>query len=118
AAHEGDLVPAADEIAAERAARLLDPGTLDELDEIGRLVVVELVLREEPELHCGGGHALLEVLGVEAEAVPEKFDEVVVAGAVVRLRFHGRSVPLPRALASHTSRRSRGRRARRRDRAC
>src|SRR5947199_7743759 len=65
AAHEGDLVPAADEVAAERAARLLDPGALDELDEIGRLVLVELVPREEPELHGGGGHALLEVLGVE-----------------------------------------------------
>src|SRR5262249_21700092 len=92
---EGDLVPAANDVAAERAAGLEHSVPLDELDQVGRLVVVELVLREEPELDGGCRHALLEVLRVEAEPVPEELDDVVVPRVVVAGGLHGRSVPLP-----------------------
>ena len=51
---EGDALPVAYEVAAEPAARLVDPVAPDELDEIGGLVVVELVVRDEPELDRGG----------------------------------------------------------------
>ena len=54
------------------------------------LVVVELVARDEPELHGRGGDALLEVEGVEGEAVAEELDLVVLARGVVRLRDHRR----------------------------
>ena len=47
---EGDLVPAANEIAAERAPGVLDRVPLDELDQVGRLVVVELVPARRPSL--------------------------------------------------------------------
>ena len=42
-------------------------------------------MADEAELHRRGRHALLEVGGVESEAVAEEFDHVVVAGDVVRL---------------------------------
>ena len=74
-----------DEIPPEAAARLVYPVPFDELDEVGGLVVVQLVVADEAELHRRGRHALLEVGGVESEAVAEEFDHVVVAGDVVRL---------------------------------
>jgi hypothetical protein len=40
----------ADEIAAQLAARLLDPLVGGELDEIRRLVLVQVVAADEPEL--------------------------------------------------------------------
>ena len=93
AVDEGDVVPVPNEIAAERAARLLDPVALDELDQVGRLVVVELVASEETELDGGCRHTLREILGVEAEAVARVLDDVVVAGVVVPGSLHRRSVP-------------------------
>src|SRR5439155_14515858 len=89
AVDEGDLVPVANEVPAERAAGLLDRVPLHELDQVGRLVVVELVASEEAELDGCRRDALLEVLGVEAEAVPEELDDVVVAGVVVAGPVHG-----------------------------
>ena len=62
-----------------RARRFLDLALCRELDEVGRLVVVELVAIDQPELDGGSGHALLEVRGVEAEAVAEELDDVVFA---------------------------------------
>src|SRR5262249_57377107 len=53
------------------------------LDEVGRLLVVELVVLDQAELDGGGRHALLEVAGVESELVAEELDRVVVAGRVV-----------------------------------
>src|SRR6266542_5211073 len=85
AADERDPFPVADEIAPESAARFVDPVTLDELDQVGGLVPVELVVPDESELDGGRGDALLEVRGVEAEAVPQELDHVVVAGNVVGL---------------------------------
>src|SRR5436309_14363938 len=92
-AHERHSLPMAHEIAAQPAARLVDPVALDELDEIGGLVFVELVVADEPELHGGGRDALFEVGGVEAESVPEKLDDVVVSGEVVGLRHSPNIAP-------------------------
>ena len=78
-ADERDIVPPVDEIAAERAPRLLDRIALDELDEIRRLVLVEAVAGNELELDGRRRDALLEVLGVEAEAVAEELDDIVIA---------------------------------------
>jgi hypothetical protein len=78
----------ADDVAAEPAPRLVDQPAVDELHEIVGLVLVELVGRDEPELHRGGGDALLEVEGVEGEPVAEELDLVVLAGRVVGLREH------------------------------
>jgi len=99
AVDEGDLVPVANEVAAERAAGLFDGVPLDELDQVGRLVVVQLVPCQQAELDGGRRDALLEVRAVEAEAVAQELDDVVLAGAVVRLRVHAGSVPLARAHA-------------------
>src|ERR671930_327437 len=54
-----------------------------QFDEVGRLLLLELARLHEPELHRGGVHALLEISGVEAEAVAEKLDNEIVAGDVV-----------------------------------
>ncbi len=80
-----NALPVADEVAAEAAARLLDPVAPDELDEVGRLIRVELVVRDQAEPHGRRGHALLEVFSVEAEAMVLELDDVVVARDVVRL---------------------------------
>ena len=88
ALHERELLPVADEIAAERAPRLLDAPVRGKLDEIVDLVLVQVVALDEPELDRGGGHALLEVVGVEGEPVAEELDHVVLAGGVVRLDCH------------------------------
>ncbi len=58
---EGDTLPVANEVAAERAAGLVDAALRRQLDEVGRLVVVQLVRLEQPELDGGGGDPLLEV---------------------------------------------------------
>ena len=73
----------ADEVQAEPAARVADTSVRHELDEIGRLVVVDVVRRDELEPDRGSDHALLEVLRRELEAVPEELDDEVVPGAVV-----------------------------------
>jgi hypothetical protein len=73
------------EIPAERAACVGDPAVGRELYEIGRLVVVEVVRPDQPEPDGGGGDPFLEVVGVEAEAVAEELDDVLIAGRIVRL---------------------------------
>jgi len=85
---EGDVLPVANEIAAERRAGLFDCIPFDELDQVGRLVVVELVPSDEAELDGGCRDSLLEVLRVEAEAVARVLDDVVVAGVVVAGSVH------------------------------
>ena len=75
------------EVAAEPAVRFLDRAALDELDQVGRLAVVELAHLEDAELHGGCRHPLLEVLGAEAEAVAQELDGVVVSRGVVRLHY-------------------------------
>ena len=93
AANERERVPVAHEVLAERAARRLDRVALDELDEVGGLVLVQLGAGDEAEPDGRRGDPLLEVDGVEGEAVAEELDDVVVAGVVVAGRFHGGSVP-------------------------
>ena len=73
---------------AEAAARLRDAAVGRELDEVAGLVGVELVPRDQLELDGGGGDPLLEVDGVEAEAIAEELDLVVLARLVVGLA-HG-----------------------------
>jgi hypothetical protein len=73
------------EVAAERASRLGDPAVGRELDEIGRLLVIEVVRPDQSEPDGRGRDALFEVVGVEAEAVAEELDDVLVAGRLVRL---------------------------------
>ncbi len=84
ALHERYPLPVPEEVDAEAALRLDDAAVGDEFDEIGGLVLVEVVRVDERELDRGGGDALLEVLGVELEPVPEELDDEVVPGAVVR----------------------------------
>ena len=74
-----DALPVADEVAAELAARIRDPPVGSELDEVGGLLVVQVVRPDQPEPNGGTGNSLLEVLGVEAEAVAEELDDVLVA---------------------------------------
>ena len=83
ATDERHAFPVTYEVTAETAARLVDPVALDELDEVGGLVVVELVVADETELDRRGGDAFFEVGAVEAEAVAEELDDVVVPGDVV-----------------------------------
>jgi len=62
---------------------------MDQLDQVGRLVVVELVPLNQAELDGGCGHALLEVEAVEGEAMLEELDLEIVSGRVVRFERHG-----------------------------
>src|SRR5919198_1461470 len=78
-------LPVAHEVAPELAPRLLDHAVGGELDEVFGLVLVQLVVVDQPELEGGRGDALREVGGVEAEAETEKLDHDVVAGAVAGL---------------------------------
>jgi hypothetical protein len=64
-----------------------------ELDEVRRLLVLELVPVEEAELDRCRRHALLEVRGGEPEAVAEELDHEVVPRGVVRLRHVVRIAP-------------------------
>src|SRR4029079_16915097 len=83
AADQRDPLPVADEIPPELAARLLDAAVGGELDEVGGLVIVQLVGLDQAELDRSSGNALLEVRAVEAEPVSQELDDVVVARAVV-----------------------------------
>ena len=72
-------------IAAERRAGLLDHTVRRELDEVGDLLLVELVPPDQPEPNGSRGDPLLEVVPVEAEPIAEELDDVVVPRRVVRL---------------------------------
>src|SRR5207237_10841517 len=63
AVDERHAPPVPDEVAAEATPRLVDEPAMDELDEIGGLVLVELVALDEPELHGRGRDAALRVGG-------------------------------------------------------
>jgi hypothetical protein len=78
----------ANEVTAEAASSLLDALVRRQLDEIRRLVLVEVVVLDQAELHRRSDHALLEILGVEGKAVAEKLDDIVVPGLVVHLARH------------------------------
>ena len=93
AADQRERVPVPDEVFAERAAGRLDRVPLDELHEVGGLVLVQLGIGDEAEADRRCGDPLLEVEAAEGEAVAEELDDVVVAGVVIAGRFHGRSVP-------------------------
>ena len=69
----------ADEVAAEVAEGVADAPVGGQLDEVGSLLVVELVRGHEPELDRGRNHALLEIGAVEAETMAEKLDDVIRA---------------------------------------
>ena len=85
----------ADEVDPEHAAGLVDPPVSRELDEVGGLLVLELVPAQQPEPDGGGGDALLEVEGAEREAVSEEFDDEVLAGGVVGLGHEEEDIPVP-----------------------
>ena len=91
ATSEGDVLPVADEIVPQAAARLGDSPVGGELDQVGGLVVVEVVVADQPERHGRRGHSFLEVDGVEGEPVAEELDDVLVPGGVVRLA-HGQRI--------------------------
>jgi hypothetical protein len=97
AVHEREPVPVMDEVAPEPAPRLRDPAVGGQLDEICGLVLVELVALEQAELDPGRGHALLEVERVEAEAVTEEFDDVIVARRVARV-WHDKRISAARLM--------------------
>ena len=102
ALHERELLPVAHEVAPQRAARLFDPSVGCELDQVLGLVLVQVVALDQAELDGGRGHALLEVVCVEAEPVPEELDHVVLAGGVVRLDRHAARI-VPRGSAVRPS---------------
>ena len=83
----------ADDVLTEARTRAVDPVSLDELDEVGGLVIVQLVVGDETELHGRGRHAFLEIRRVEAEPAAEVLDDVVLAGHVVRLGGHPPRIP-------------------------
>jgi hypothetical protein len=79
----------AHEVFPKGAARRVDRVALDELDEVGGLLLVQLGAGDEPPPDRGRRGALREVEVVEGEAVAEELDDVVVAGVVVAGRLHG-----------------------------
>src|SRR5262249_180055 len=103
---ERDALPVPDDVAPEPAARLAHDAVRDELDEVGRLVLVQLVPLEQAEPHGRRSDALFEVLGVEAEPVADVLDHVAVPGPVVVLRHEERVPPCPSAETALRSRRA------------
>src|SRR5439155_24678380 len=71
-ADEGDPLPVADEVSAERAARLGDMTVRGQFDEVPGLVLFELAGLDQPELDSRRVDSLLEVHLVEAEAVAQE----------------------------------------------
>ncbi len=80
---ERNALPVPNEVQPEATSGIADAPVGHELDDIGRLVVVDVVRRDELEPDRGGDHALFEVLRGELEAVPKELDDEVVARAVV-----------------------------------
>src|SRR5512132_1061951 len=76
------------EIPPQRALRLVDALVGGQFDQIRRLVLVEVVALDKPELDRSGDDPLLEVLGVEGEPVAEELDDVVISGLVVHIAHH------------------------------
>ena len=97
-------LPVADEVEAEGAPGFVDAPVRRELDEVGGLLLFELVPAEQTELDGGGGDALLEVEGAEREPVAEELDDEIVAGGVVGLRHEEEDNPGP-ALSRRAARR-------------
>jgi hypothetical protein len=95
AVDDREPLPVADEVDAEHAAGFVDAPVRRELDEVGGLLVLELVPAQEPEPDGGGGNALLEVEGAEREAVAEELDDEIVAGGVVGLGHEEEDIPAP-----------------------
>jgi holliday junction DNA helicase RuvB len=86
-ADQRDAFPVPNQVSAQRAARLGDVAVGRQLDQIGGLFLLQLARLDEAELDRGGVDALLEVDGVETEAVSEELDYEIFAGYVVgRLR--------------------------------
>ncbi len=73
----------AHDVRAEGAPGLCDAAVGGELDEVGRLVVVQVVRRDEAEPDGRRRDALLEVRGAEREPVAQELERVIVAGRVV-----------------------------------
>ena len=81
-----------DEIEAEPAPRVDDAAVGDELDEIGGLLLVDVVGRDELQANCGGDHSLLEVERRELEPVPQELDDEVVPRTVVRSEHRNQGI--------------------------
>src|SRR5258707_392917 len=79
AADKSEPLPVADEVPAEPGARLDDLPVRGDLDEVTDLLVVEVVRSDQAESDGRGGDSLLEIESVEAEAVAEELDDVVLA---------------------------------------
>jgi hypothetical protein len=92
---EGQVFPVADEVETQAAARLRDPPVGGQLDEVGRLLLVQVVALDETELHGRRCDPLLEVERVEAEAIAEKLDDVIVAREVARF-WHEERITMAR----------------------
>ena len=92
AVHERHAFPVADEVEAEPALRVGDASVGNELDEVGDLVLLEIVRADQPDAHGGGGHTLLEVLRAEFEPVTEELDHEIIAGAVIRREHRSQGI--------------------------
>src|SRR5262249_15060536 len=89
------LLPVADEIEPEPAAGVSDSSVRRQLDEVGRLLLVQVISPDEAELHGCRRDALLEVERVETEVVAQELDDVFVSGRVARLRHEQRIASAP-----------------------
>ena len=92
----------ADEVDAEPAAGLGDPAVRRQLDEVGGLLLVQVVSADEAQLHGRRRDALLKIECVEAEVVAQELDDVVVPGRVGRLGHGERIATLSALLATPT----------------
>ena len=75
---QGDPFPMPHHIAAKRAARLDDATVGRQFHEIEGLLVVEVAVRDERQLHRRRHHALPKVIGREREVVAKELEDVVV----------------------------------------
>ena len=77
------------QVAAEPAARVVDPAGARQLHQVGRLVLGQVARGHELEPDGGRRHALLEVGAREAVPVVEELDHEVVPRYVLELGvFH------------------------------
>ena len=86
AANERHTLPVAAHIPAKTRLGLRKEALRRNRDEIGDLLRIKIRRIDQPELDRCCDNPLLKVTRVEREAVPQKLDDVVVSGRVVRVR--------------------------------
>ena len=80
---ERDALPVADEVEAEPAPRIVDPAVGDELDQVGGLLLVDVVRRDRARAARRRRSRAPRSRRGELEPVAEELDDEVVSRAVV-----------------------------------